>query len=90
MYTCTYRCIDVCPYMLYAYIYTNTQIMQTATANNINFTNSAARNAPDKQKSVGQRARVGGRGTGSEQERGRACVGDAKATTMKVFESTVA
>lgn len=31
-------------------IYTNTQIMQTATANNINFTNSAARNAPDEQQ----------------------------------------
>lgn len=64
--------------------------MQTATANNINFTNSAARNAPEKQKSVWQRARVGERVVGREQERDRACVGDAKATTMKVFESTVA
>lgn len=37
-------------------IYTNTQIMQTATANNINFTNSAARNAPDEQQQSTKRA----------------------------------
>lgn len=42
-------------------IYTNTQIMQTATANNINFADSAARNAPDEQQREerdGERARA--------------------------------
>jgi len=47
---------------MYTCIYTNTQIMQTATANNINFTNLAARNAPgsgeDGGKDVGVRNSV--------------------------------
>lgn len=45
--------------------------MQTATANNINFTNSAARNAPDEQQEQQKSTKRACGRRGRDEERGR-------------------